>query len=44
MATVAGLAMGYGGMHCSQSETIARQTVSISPTMHGPIVGLGNFF
>jgi hypothetical protein len=39
-----GLAMGYGGMHFSQSETIARQTVSISPTMHGPIVGLGNFF
>jgi len=39
-----GLSMGYGGMHFSQSDTVAKQTVSISPTMHGPIFGLGIFF
>jgi hypothetical protein len=39
-----GLAFGYGAMHFSQSSTINRQTVSISPTMHGPIAGLGIFF
>jgi hypothetical protein len=39
-----GLSMGYGGMHFSQSKTIASQTFSISPTLHGPIMGLGIFF
>jgi len=39
-----GLSMGYGGMHFSQSQMIARQTYSISPTLHGPMLGLGIFF
>ena len=39
-----GLGMGYGGMHLSESHTEAGKTVSVSPTMHGPIFGFGLFF
>jgi hypothetical protein len=39
-----GLAMGYGGMHFSDSTTIAGRKVSIGPTMHGPIFGFGLYF
>jgi hypothetical protein len=39
-----GLAMGYGGMHLSESNTVDGKTLTISPTMHGPIFGLGIFF
>lgn len=39
-----GLTMGYGGMHLSKSDTIAGRTLKLSPTLHGPIFGLGVFF
>jgi hypothetical protein len=39
-----GLAMGYGGMHFSDTDTVSGATLKISPTMHGPIFGLGIFF
>ena len=39
-----GIAMGYGGMHFSESDTAAGRTLTISPTLHGPIFGLGIFF
>ena len=39
-----GLAMGYGGMHFSESDTVDGRTLSISPTLHGPIFGFGIFF
>jgi hypothetical protein len=39
-----GIAMGYGGMHLSDSNTVDRKTVKISPTLHGPTFGLGVFF
>jgi len=39
-----GLTMGYGGLHLSSSTTTAAGKLSISPTLHGPIVGLGVYF
>jgi hypothetical protein len=39
-----GIAMGYGGMHLSESNTIEGRTLTIRPTLHGPIFGLGIFF
>ena len=39
-----GIAMGYGGMHLSDSNTVNGRTLKISPTLHGPIFGLGIFF
>ena len=39
-----GIAMGYGGMHFSASDTVNGSTLTISPTLHGPIFGLGIFF
>jgi len=39
-----GLAMGYGGMHFSDSFSTPVGKVSIGPTMHGPIFGFGLYF
>jgi hypothetical protein len=39
-----GIAMGYGGMHFSESNTVNGRTLTISPTLHGPIFGFGIFF
>lgn len=39
-----GIAMGYGGLHLSESTTTEGRTLTISPTLHGPIFGLGIFF
>ncbi len=39
-----GIAMGYGGMHFSESDTVKSRTLAISPTLHGPIFGFGIFF
>jgi hypothetical protein len=39
-----GLTMGYGGLHLSESNTVAGRTLKISPTLHGPIFGFGIFF
>lgn len=39
-----GIAMGYGGMHFSESDTVGGRTLTISPTLHGPIFGVGIFF
>lgn len=39
-----GVTMGYGGMHFSDSDTRAGRTLTISPTLHGPIFGFGIFF
>ena len=39
-----GITMGYGGMHFSNSDTKNGQTLTISPTLHGPIFGFGIFF
>jgi hypothetical protein len=39
-----GITMGYGGIHLSESSTVNKKTLTISPTLHGPIFGLGIFF
>jgi hypothetical protein len=39
-----GLTMGYGGLHVSESDTQDGRTLKISPTLHGPIFGLGIYF
>jgi hypothetical protein len=39
-----GVAMGYGGMHFKDSNTVDGKTLTLSPTMHGPIFGIGAFF
>jgi hypothetical protein len=39
-----GIAMGYGGMHFSKSNNVDGRTLTISPTLHGPIFGFGIFF
>jgi hypothetical protein len=39
-----GIAMGYGGMHFSARDAVAGRTLTISPTLHGPIFGFGIFF
>jgi hypothetical protein len=39
-----GITMGYGGMHFSDSTTKNGGTLTIRPTLHGPIVGFGLFF
>jgi hypothetical protein len=39
-----GLTMGYGGMHFSDSTTVPGGKLTISPTMHGPILGFGIYF
>jgi hypothetical protein len=39
-----GIAMGYGGMHLSDSNTVDGKTLKISPTLHGPTFGFGIFF
>ena len=39
-----GMAMGYGGMHLSNTTHVARRTLSVEPTLHGPIFGLGAYF
>lgn len=38
------IAMGYGGLHLSESSTVGGRTLKVSPTLHGPIVGLGILF
>lgn len=39
-----GLTMGYGLLHFSKSHTVARRTLTITPTLNGPIFGFGIFF
>jgi len=39
-----GIAMGYGSMHFSASNTVNGRTLTIRPTLHGPIFGFGVFF
>ncbi len=39
-----GMTMGYGGMHLSSSTSVPGGTLTISPTLHGPIFGLGVYF
>ena len=39
-----GITMAYGGIHFSESNTVASGTLTISPTLHGPIFGFGLFF
>jgi hypothetical protein len=39
-----GIAMGYGGMHFSDSNTVDGKTLKVSPTLHGPTFGFGIFF
>jgi hypothetical protein len=39
-----GMTMGYGGMHFSDSSSGPRGTLSIGPTLHGPIFGVGVYF
>jgi hypothetical protein len=39
-----GITMGYGVMHLSDSSTVDGKTLKISPTLHGPTIGLGIFF
>jgi hypothetical protein len=39
-----GIAMGYGGMHLGDSNTVNGKTLKISPTLHGPTFGFGIFF
>jgi hypothetical protein len=38
------IAMGYGGLHLSESSTVGERTLKVSPTLHGPIFGFGIFF
>jgi len=38
-----GIAMGYGGMHFSETDTESGGTLTISPTLHGPIFGFDIF-
>ena len=39
-----GIAMGYGGLHLTARDTRDQRTLTISPTLHGPIFGIGVFF
>ncbi len=39
-----GMAMGYGGMHFNDTTGVAGRKLTISPTMHGPIIGFGMYF
>ena len=39
-----GIAMGYGGMHFGESNSVNGRTLTIRPTLHGPIFGFGIFF
>lgn len=39
-----GLTFGYGGMHLSNSFNTPQGSLSISPTLHGPIFGIGVYF
>jgi len=39
-----GATMGYGGLHLSESSTVEGKTLTISPTLHGPIFGFGIYF
>lgn len=39
-----GVTLGYGGIHVSESSSVAGKTLTISPTLHGPIFGFGVFF
>lgn len=39
-----GVTMGYGGMHFSESNTVSGKTLTIRPTLHGPIFGFGIYF
>jgi len=39
-----GVTAGYGGLHLSESDSVAGRTLKISPTLHGPIFGLGVYF
>jgi hypothetical protein len=39
-----GLTMGYGGLHFSESDTRANRTLTLSPTLSGPLFGFGIFF
>ncbi len=39
-----GIAMGYGGMHFSKTDTKSGGTLTISPTLHGPTFRFGIFF
>ena len=39
-----GVTMGYGGMHYSATTSEGEGSLTIRPTLHGPLVGLGIFF
>ena len=39
-----GIAMGYGGMPFSESDTVNGRTLTIRPTLHGAIFGFSIFF
>lgn len=39
-----GVTFGYGGMHFSDSTSNGLGTLTIRPTLHGPIFGFGLFF
>jgi len=39
-----GMTTGYGGWHFSKSDTVLRKTLTISPTLNGPIFGFGIYF
>jgi hypothetical protein len=39
-----GMAMGYGGMHYSNTTRVGEGKLEVDPTLHGPIFGLGVYF
>ena len=39
-----GLTAGWGLLHIKISDTVLRRTLSVSQTLHGPILGIGFFF
>ena len=39
-----GVTAGYGGVHLNESNSVAGKRLTISPTLHGPIFGLGVYF
>lgn len=39
-----GLAMGYGVLHVNKTDTVASRSLTISPTLNGPIFGFGIYF
>lgn len=39
-----GLGMGYGVLHLNKTDTVANRSLTISPTLNGPIFGFGVYF